>query len=160
MFRHLYAIALALGLLVAAPMQGAAQTLIVASDPAGIAQVITNHGYRAALEKTQSGNPIIRSAADGVNFDLFFYGCTDGADCRSIRFVAGFRMNPAPTVEQMNDWNKSKTIGMAYVADNGSARLGHFVALGGGVTDANFRAAFDLWRVALRQYADHIGFKR
>ncbi|MFN3643722.1 MAG: YbjN domain-containing protein [Gemmobacter sp.] len=159
MNRFLAAIAVLATVALPAPMAGA-QVLLDATNPAQIAQAIVAHGYRAQLETGQSGDPLIRSSAEGINFTLFFYGCNQGKDCRSIRYSTNFRVNPAPTVEKINEWNNTKTIGMAAVTPDGLARLGHHVALSGGVSEANLRASYDLWRAALRQYAEFVGFKR
>jgi hypothetical protein len=153
--------ALALSLALAlAPVAAGAQGMVDASDPERLARIIGAEGYRAQVETSQTtGNPIIRTAAEGVNFDIFFYGCRDGRACQSIQYAVSLRMDNPPSLARLNEWNSTKTIGQAFIAENGSVRLAQFMPLRGGVSEEAFRSGFDLWRRALAQYITHTGFR-
>ena len=68
-----------------------AQDTVSAADPEGVAGVLRDLGYRAQMDSADNGDPLIRSAADGTNFRIWFYGC-DGknGNCTGMNFSAGF----------------------------------------------------------------------
>jgi hypothetical protein len=133
--------------------------LVDATDPETLASLMRNEGVRAEVEMRESG-PVIRSGSDGINFFVYVYGCSNvGTDCRSIQWAAGVDMSPAPTLERINDWNRRRTIGKAHPGEDGLPRVNHFVTLHEGVTVANFGHAFEAWRIALRDFVAHIGFR-
>jgi hypothetical protein len=133
--------------------------LIDASDPSRIAQVIQANGFQASLDRDSRGDPIIRSASDGITFAIFFYGCRENANCRSIQYATSFRMSKPPTLEAINRFNQSRTLGEASITTSGMPRLSYFMTLEGGVTEANFVYAFGLWRSVLSAFVREIGFR-
>jgi hypothetical protein len=118
-----------------------------------------NNGFQATLTTDSRGDPMIRSAAEGVNFLILFYGCRNNANCRSIQYVVSFRMNTPPSMADINRFNQTKSLGEASLSSEGQPRLSHFVALHGGVSEANFLYVFGLWRDVLREFITHIGFR-
>jgi hypothetical protein len=132
--------------------------LVNASDPARIVALLRALGLRADLD-TSDPTPAIISAAEGANFVIFFYGCTNGQNCRAIQFMAGFQLNTAPTLERINEWNARRIVGQAFLTGDGAARIAHYVALRDGMAEANFAFTVEQWRIALRDYMTHIGFR-
>jgi len=133
--------------------------LVDAADPARIAQIVNALGSRAELDTSDPGSPFITGSAEGANYIIQFYGCTNGTDCRAIQFVAGFSLNTPPTLEMANNWNKRRIVGQAYVADSGAIRIAHYVAMRHGMSERNFGFLFEQWKIALRDFMDHIGFR-
>ncbi len=151
------------GALPAAPPADAAQTariglVVDASNPQRLVELLRAQGLRADLDPSGS-TPLILSAAEGANFGILFYGCTNGRDCRAIQFVASFTMNNAPTLERINEWNAGRIVGQAFIAQNGAIRIAYSVALRDGMTEANFAYTVEMWRVALRDFMAHINFR-
>ncbi|MFN6976695.1 MAG: YbjN domain-containing protein [Gemmobacter sp.] len=137
----------------------AAPALVSAVDVERIATLIREAGFKAVVDKTDRGNPVIDSAAEGANFSIYFTECDNGADCWSIHYVSSFTLRaPVPT-ETINDWNRRRTIGQASRLDDGAAQIAHYQTLRHGVTEANFLYMFEQWRIALRDYMGHIGFR-
>ena len=151
------ATALALPLTAAAP--ALAQTLIP-GDGQALAEHLRRAGYRADIDHLDSGRPFIRSGSDGLNFFIFLRDCEGGENCRNIQFHASFNMQTPPTAERLNEWNSSRIVGQAFLDGNGQPRIGHFVAMRGGISAEAFDTAFAFFRDAMRDYADHIGFRR
>lgn len=148
----------------AAPADAATQSarlglLVDAADPARIAALMVGLGYQAELDTSDPGSPFIRGSAEGANYGIYFYGCTNGVDCRAIQFVAGFTLNSPATLEMANNWNKRRIVGQAYLADSGAIRIAYYVAMQHGVSETNFAFLFGQWRIALRDFMDHIGFR-
>jgi hypothetical protein len=139
----------------ALPHAGGADTLF-ASDPAGMAAAVSALGFRAALERDEYDDPIIRSAAEGLNFSIIFYGCTDGADCGSIQFSAWFDLDARATAAAMNAWNRKVRFGQTFIDDEGDPHLQLDIEMAGGLPRANFDALFVRWQSLLGTFKDHI----
>lgn len=140
----------------AAPAEASA--LLTPGDGTAIAAILQEQGYRAQLDRTEQGAPRIRSASDGINFTISFIGC-EGAECRSIMFSSAFRMDTPPTLEAINDWNRQRNIGHAYLNSSGNPGVAFFVPMEGGISRTTFDYAFRNWRVSLNDYAREIGFR-
>ena len=138
---------------VAAPL--AARTLD-ASDPIGIAEYLRDQGYRAQVGRDSYDDPMIETAAAGVNYSIYFYGCSDNRDCQDLQFSAGFDIDGRISPEGINTWNREKLTGKAYVDDEGDPFLELFIP---GVTDMR-EAAFDRtlarWTSSLEDFLDFI----
>ncbi|MCL4187486.1 MAG: YbjN domain-containing protein [Rhodobacteraceae bacterium] len=133
--------------------------LVDAADPPRIAEMIRTLGFAAEFDGSEPSSPFIRGSAEGANYGIQFYGCTNGTNCRAIQFVAGFTLNTPPTLEVANNWNKRRIVGQAYIADSGAIRIAYYVAMQHGVSETNFGFLFEQWRIALRDFMDHIGFR-
>jgi len=130
-----------------------------ATDPARIAALIQAEGYKAALTEDSVGDPLIESAAQGVDFSVFFYECTQNADCGAIQFYAGFDLSEAYPIAQINQWNTENRYLRAYLDDEDDPRIEMDMKLRGGITDENFRAALDAWTSSLGGFLIHIGWE-
>ena len=131
--------------------------LVAASRPEGLAEVIRDLGYRADMDRSNIGNPMIISSAEGLNFVLFFYYCRESVDCGAVQYSVTFTMRNPPSLETINEWNLNRIVGQARKTDEG-AGLTYFVNLEGGVSSENFAESFEDWRVALRDFSRHIDF--
>ncbi len=146
---HVAALALLPGIAQAQSLQ--------AGDPAGIAAVVQDMGYRASIETDGEGDPIIHSSAAGVNFSIVFYDCTENRDCESIQFSAGFDLSTPTTAATMNEWNRQKRYASAWIDDEGDPYLQYDVTMGGGgLSVDNFKTALDLWEDLLGDFQKHI----
>ena len=56
------------------------------TDPAAMVAVIQSEGYPATLSTDSTGDPKIVSKMEGIDYTIFFYGCTNGQSCSSIKF--------------------------------------------------------------------------
>ncbi len=136
-----------------------AQTTIDATDPAAILDVASGWGS-ANMEKDSSGRPKIRGRAKGNAYIIWFAGCTDGKNCRLIQLWAGYK-KPGVTLDAINEWNRTKRFGKAYLTKEGTSILAFNLNLDeGGVTRANLDDTFSLWvNVIMGQFKEHIGWE-
>lgn len=142
------------------PLSAAAQDgLLTAADPFGIARAMQKIGYRAELKTDGAGDPMIVSGAAGFEFQIFFYGCDDGRGCSSMQFAAGFDLAEPLSLSVVNEWNRTRRFGAAYLDEEGDPFLQYDLTTTGGLTEENFADAVDWWRVALDRYADHVGMR-
>jgi hypothetical protein len=119
--------------------------MIDATDAGAIAGVLQGLGYRANVEVATSGNPRIRSSANGLNFSIWFYACTDGRACRSIQFMTNVDLPSGMTATRANEWNASKRFTELFLDKNGDPFLVYDVLLAGGVSVENFKATIRIW---------------
>jgi hypothetical protein len=150
----LKALSLLLALAITSPALAAP---VVAENPQAIADLLNDLGYRAKLTKDGVGDPKIESAAAGVNFAIYFYGCTDGKGCTSIQFAQGFDMDSAMNMSLVNDWNAKQRYGEVYLDVEGDPFLEMDINLaGGGISEDGFRDSLDSWERLLADFQQHI----
>ena len=77
-----------------------------------VIKIMTAHGLPARIDKDSSGNMIVKSRVDDINFDVYFFDCTD-ASCREILFAAGWSNNTA-SADKINEWITTKRYIRAY----------------------------------------------
>lgn len=130
---------------------------VSASNPSSIADAIRDMGYRADVDTDSYGDPEINSAANGVNFTIFFYRCDDrGEDCEDIQFSAGFDLNDGISMRSVNSWNDQKAVGRAFVDDEDDPYLQHYVVGVDGMSRYVFEKTFYRWVDVLDEFTDFI----
>ncbi len=150
--------ALLLATALVVPGVALAQSLVDATNIDSIANVALDYGS-AAVEKDSAGDPMLSGQMGPTNYVVFFYGCTDGADCSTIQFVASW-VNPGGVdMTQVHDWNRDRRFGKAYIDDENDPVLEMNVNLWGGVSETNLNDTFDWWRVLLESFEEYIGFE-
>jgi len=125
--------------------------LICATDPQGVAKIMTDEGFRAKIDVDKGGDPLISSAAAGYDFDVFFYGCTDHKACDSLQFRATFERGASSDVVLMNRWNAETRFGQMSVNDKGIISLSYDVSTIGGLNKRNFADVLSWWSTILGQ---------
>lgn len=142
--------------MLAAPAAGAEET-IDATDPERILAIAHSFG-EAALTTDNLGDPLIEGRIGEKDYRLLFYGCSEGRDCKTLMFSAGWEgddLTDDLTDEMMADWNREKRFGKAYLDEDGRATVEMNVNLHGGVTRANLDDTIDWWRLVLAEFADY-----
>jgi hypothetical protein len=69
-------------------------------------EIMTRHGLPARIDKDSKSNVIVKSRVAEVNFDVYFFDCTDDG-CREIQFAAGWT-NSTASQAKINEWNTTK----------------------------------------------------
>lgn len=140
-----------------ATLTGAAMAQsVTAAVPDTLVNALQDLGYKAVLEADNRGDPKIKSSTGGVNYSIYFYGCTDNIQCKDVIFTAGFATDDDPTHEALNSWNETKLLGAAYLDDDGDPNIEHFVAGLDGMSRTSFERTVQRWTVALDQFTDFI----
>jgi len=130
--------------------------MVRAQDPGSIVRALQGAGYKAALTKDDSGDPMIKSSSSGSNFAIFFFGCTKNVDCRTIQFFAGYP-DRSPTLSQMNDWNSKKRFARAYISDKGAARIEMDVDIDdGGISTKLFEDNLEFWVLLMSEFEKNL----
>ncbi|WP_421759793.1 YbjN domain-containing protein [Devosia sp.] len=149
--------AIVLSLYLALVSAASAQSILDASNVNEIVTIAKSYGP-ADLVTRDSGDPRISGTIGGLPYQLFFMNCTDGKACEDINFYAGFT-DTKPTLDAINDWNRSKRFGKAYLDSELDAVIEYDVNLEHGVTRDNLDAAFSLWSQLVPEYAAFVGYR-
>lgn len=145
----LLACALLPGEAMAADDQPCGKDMVCASDPESVANGIMLAGYRAKLETDKSGDPVIKSGANGYDYSVHFYGCKENKACDSLEFYIGFSDDGKNTLDLANRWNKNKRFIHMAVQDSGVLAVSYDVATIGGINPANFADIMAWWDTML-----------
>ena len=155
MFKKTLMAAVALTL---APLGANAQALVDASDADIIAALVQDEGYRAVTGTDGVGDPMITSSTNGYDFDIFFYGCTDGENCRDVQFSVSFDVEDGMSLTRAQDFNLEKRWVKVYLDDESDPRLEMDANLYGGVSATNFKDTLDWWVIMMNDFIEYIDF--
>lgn len=130
---------------------------VTGADPAYIAELMKDFGYRAELTTDDQGDPKIKSAGGGANYSIYFYGCENNENCNSIQFSAGFDLTDGTTLEVVNEWNTNKRYGKVYLDNENDPYIEMDINLfGGGISPETLKDDLGLWDNLLADFQDHI----
>ncbi len=127
-----------------------AQELIDGSDAEAILAIAQRHG-EAALSTQSSGAPLISGSVGERAYHLFFMNCGETGTCEDLNFYAGF-LGVKPTLDALNEWNRNRRFGNAYLDADLDAVIEFDLNLEYGVTADNLDAAFSLWSLLLEEF--------
>ena len=147
------ALAMALTLVSAAaaePLDG-----VTARD---VARVLQDKGYKAEISVDDTGDPQVKSAAEGVNFTVFFYGCNHGPRCTSLEFQSGFHVEGGLTAEKINGWNRDKRWLKAYLDNTNDPWCEIEFDAERGFSTEQLGAYIDIWDGMIPAFKTYIGF--
>ncbi|APR53612.1 YbjN domain-containing protein [Sphingomonas koreensis] len=123
-----------------------APTPVDLTDPATVAKLVQDLGYKAELKARDNGEPYINSAANGSNFSIEFYGCEKAVKCTSIQFFAWYKKEPWYNAALTDKWNAKKRFVKAAIDKDGDfSTYMDITALGG--TRESFADSLDWWTV-------------
>ena len=85
-----------------------------------VAGWLLTQGYPAQIvdDPTSPGDQMVSSSIDGINFDIYMYGCTGGR-CDSLEYGAGWNSMSSLSTDKINAWTRDKRYVRAYL-DNGT----------------------------------------
>jgi len=130
---------------------------VTATNAYTILQAVHEYGYTATMETDSDGDPKISGKVSNTSFNVYFYGCTDNTDCKSLIFKAGYNLTDGMSAMKINEWNRTKRFSRAYIDDEGDPFLEMDVNLDyGGVSDGNFQDTLDWWRVSVESFEKYI----
>jgi hypothetical protein len=152
--KHLVAKQLCLLALCSFVGMASAQT-IDATDPDEILNIAKGFGS-AELEKSKSGDPHIRGRISGTIYGVVFYGCRNHERCRSIQLYSSWEMSDKPGLERINEWNKKKRFGKAYLDEVDDPFLEMDVEMEFGMTRRNLEECFRNWELVLKEFKEEV----
>lgn len=102
------------------------------------------------------GDPLVKSAMEGIEYSIIFYGCRENKDCQFLNFTAGFDLRDGIPIARVNEWNRGKVFGKAYIEDENDPFVQMAVTTVGGLNQENFEDVVDWWRVIISTFKEHI----
>lgn len=129
---------------------------VSAANPESVASVIRDKGFTVELTKDGDGDPMIKAEVDGTKFAVFFYGCTNGKNCATISFYAGWTGSGAD-LAKVNEWNRTQRFGRAYLDKDNDPCIQMEVDLDdGGMSKLLFEDNVEFWMAVMQGYSKFI----
>jgi hypothetical protein len=130
----------------------------VFADPNQIAQILQNEGYVAKVDKDSEGDPKINSSSQRAKWGIYFYGCTNHANCQSIQFHTSFTTQGKIYLDQINTWNRTQRFACALLDKDGDSTLKMDVQLVSGMPVDTFKRNLGTWDSQLGEFEKLIGW--
>lgn len=126
---------------------------LVKADAAKVLEVAKGFGS-ATLEKDGTGDPKITGRINGLKYGIYFYSCKSGK-CEDIQFASGFS-DVTVSSNKINEWNKGKRFGRAYVNDDNNPRIEMDVLMKNGISKDTLEDAFSTWSVVMTSFQQFV----
>ena len=129
----------------------------VTADPQAIATVLKAQGAEATIGKDTKGDPKI-DASFGENelFTVYFYGCTNNANCDNVQLYAGYTESSVDG-SKLIEWNRTRRYGRAYIDETGDPAVEMDVSLReGGMSTELFVDNLETWHEVMNAFSDFI----
>jgi hypothetical protein len=130
-----------------------AQEMIDATQPERIAELLKGFGI-ARLGTHSDGEPLISGRINGKTYEVFFFDCNDGKECRNIQFWA-YWDEPAQ-LDAINAWNRQTWFGRTYLDEEDDLVLEYAVNLSHGVAEQTLEDSADIWMRMLKGVEEDI----
>jgi hypothetical protein len=117
-----------------------AQDILTIADPEIVLSVAKGFGS-AEMDKDSGGDPMIAGRIQRLKYVIYFYGCKEAKDCRSIQFSSGY--TDPWTIEKANEWNKKFRWVKAYENEGSNFKMD--VDFKGGITRQYLEEQFVTW---------------
>jgi hypothetical protein len=141
----------------AAPAQA---QMVRGQDPGSLVRALTAAGYKAELGTDKVGDPMITSGVSGTTFQIFFYNCTANQNCATVQFHSGYDVAKPASLDHINEWNRSKRFGRAFLDKAGDPILEMDLDLDdGGVSEALFIDNMEFWSSIVGEFERHVGYR-
>ena len=130
---------------------------VSASDPVRILALMQEIGLEGTLTVDGVGDPKIESQASESAFSIYFYGCTDNANCTNLQLTAGYDLPNGITLQKLNAWNADKRYSFAYADEEFDPFLNMDISLDfDGIGPENLKDLLALWRFQIEAFEEHI----
>ena len=100
--------------------------------------------------------------AVGLPYEVAFYGCSLGRDCRRILLTLRLShedwAEAPPEAGLLAEWNATRLIGRAWLDEWNRAVLDHAVIMGPGLPPETLGNTLSAWADSMREFADFLDF--
>lgn len=126
-------------------------------DVETIEQVLRRMGLDFETSEDDDGDPKFEFKLATYNVVIYTYSCEE-AGCANLRIYASFSLNVPPSVETINEWNRTRRYATAWLSEEGKARVDNNLVIQGGVTLDAVEDFIINFRDRLSEFATHIDF--
>lgn len=155
-------LAVRLGMIAAMGMaSGAAPAkaeMISSTKPDAVKSVLVARGMPAEMIAKSDEDPAIRSSYNGMIFMVLFRNCdTSHLNCKTLQYYLGFSDAKATTLDQINEWNRTKRFARAYRDRQGDPVIEMDMDLDyGGLPRENVNESLHTWAALMDAFRKHI----
>jgi hypothetical protein len=134
-----------------------AKSLIKSFTTQAMRELIQTAGFRAELMAESDTMPVIRSASNGMIFEIRLFNPLkeEKGSFTDVMFMAGMPLQGGVAPEFLNRWNSIKRFGRLYAAQ-GHLVLALDIFLQGGVSPEHLRSQLDIWDKLLQELLTYI----
>lgn len=130
--------------------------VLSASNPTAIAAFLRSEGASTEVKTDTDGDPLIEaSLGKNQKFSVYFYGCTNHVNCTSVQYYAGYTDSKMDAAK-LNDWNRGKRYGRAYIDKVGDPVVEMDVDMEGGMPRSLFEDNFSIWQSLMNKFSDFV----
>lgn len=108
-------------------------------EAADVMRVLQEEGHEPELKADSAGDPMIIATDEGTRYIVMFYDCTLHRACKALQLRVYYDVSFLFPLAPLNEWNRTKLYGRAYLDQDGDPTLETLVRLHGGVTLAHLR---------------------
>jgi len=122
-----------------------------------VADWLRAQGYPSVVkpDPTTPGDQIISSSVDGINFDIYMYGCTSGR-CDSLQYASGWTPKHPPGTDKINSWDSNKRYIRAYL-EHGDLWAEYDIDISPGGTYEALTHSLERWRSVVGSFKKFFG---
>jgi len=131
-----------------APLGG----LVTGADVDRVAELARAYGAAELRQGENGEGPWIRAETEEIIYTISFLNCTEGHNCTSVQLRAWWESQGRHSVTAMNEWNRDRRFGTAYLDTDNNATIEFDVNLAGGITAVNFDDTLQWWQTVLRAF--------
>ncbi len=123
-----------------------------------VASWLRGRGYPAQIKTDSvSGDLYVSTAANGVNFGIYFYGCS-GDVCPDIQYSAGWSDASTVTTDKLNNWNRDNRYCRAYLSKDGGVFGEYDVDVAPGGSWEQLNHSLDRWVDVMGSFKTFLGY--
>lgn len=136
-----------------------ADDIVRAEDPASITAFLFDEGIASKVDTDSYGDPMIQFRKGDNPYSIFFYECTDNANCGSIRFYIGYQTDGEVGLDVVNSLNAENRFMMAAIDDEDDVVLTMDVLTGEfGLSYDDFRKLLDVFIDLSGEFEDKVNW--
>jgi hypothetical protein len=131
------------------------QPVYTGIDPPAMAELLREMGDTVTVGKGSSGDTRLEGDHDGVRYEVLFYECDQGQQCKLVQLRATYAIEGARS-STVNPFNREQLFGRAYVNADRHPVFEDLVRLTGGVTWDHLRKRRDVFYTGLKRFEKHL----
>lgn len=122
-----------------------AGAMILSLTPDRLRTLMQERGYRVELLDGPQAFPVLRSATNGLGFEVRFLNrLADGASYADVTFLAALQVQGKLPLEPVNDWNNGRRFARLHLQGD-HLILDMDVSALGGVSENYLRTQIEIW---------------
>jgi hypothetical protein len=123
-----------------------------------VRDLLQDEGYAAKIDKTDNGDPVVRSAASGWKFNIYLKGVHGDGRASSLYFWAGMQTDRkrSQMLDIVNDWNGKWRYTKTWVDEEDDLILEMDVVVAHGVTPRALAYSVERWSEGIGEISTHL----